>query len=852
MEELSNPKPYLTQAHRADLESSGLTPEQIANTGHFSADKATANDLVGVKLPGLIFQYCDLDGKPFLRTDGKPFYRLKPDWGSLKTEDSPKYLSPKGQGCRPYFSRLYPNWQKAAKSTKIDLWDAEGEKKGDCGCANGLAAIAFGGVDGWVDSCPRVGEANLEQSRVLPELSAIEWKNRKVYQCFDSDIVDKIPVQSALARRAYLLTELGAYPYLVLLPNEINGSKNGLDDFVVRHGIEALKVLGKEARRTVIGREEDKPSKQKKIFLKLEEPDSHYKALMAWAVLKKAWAFRPGIGWYEWQGTHWKLKTIEEFEQILTCFMDAQGWKNRGSGLLSSVVRELRSRLLVREEAWSPDNKLAFLNGTLQVDTEQFQPKHDPFDRITKLRPYNFVLLKNVSDWHKICPNWMRYLHEATGGDCQIQDLLQAWFKYAILPRPKDRKVEIEKSLDLFGRKGTGKGTSLETLIQLVGEENIGSASPDIFKDAKGLGQLIDKDLAIDTDCSGFLENVGAYNKVVSNEPVEVKKLYRNSYITRLGVVVVRAYNAFVPVPDGSEGLDRRLTVVPFQNTPRSVDVNLADKLREELSMIFAWAWQVPIAEMRRRILSAGKIEAVAKASIERFEANNAEYRFLSEFFPDGRDRVKAGDLYQSYQQWCKENGHQPKSQVKLRPAMETLGCKRSTGKSNGCYFYNIPKMAELDVAVHLGIVGRQFEDSYRDSLNVDPDRDRDSCRQFEPNNFKVDKTQEDDRPCVVEKELPTDPSTTVYNPAEPAPTTVLEESLPCSSTVSNPETIQAGSKVCKLHNSGWNGVVQAISSDGDSAEVLWYGDEYPSTILLRDLRLKSHGGTSQNNTDLS
>lgn len=843
MEKIFNPKPYLTESHKADLKSSGLNPEQIAVTGHFSADRATAKELVGVNLPGLIFRYCDLDGKPFLRTDGKPFYRLKPDWGSLTTEDSPKYLSPSGQGCRPYFSPLYPNWQLAAKSTKIDLWDGEGEKKGDCGCANGLATIAFSGVDGWVDSCPRVGEANLEQSRVLPELSAIEWKNRKVYQCFDSDIVDKIPVQLALARRAYELTRLGAYPYLVLLPNEIDGAKNGLDDFVVRHGIEALRVLGKKAQRTEFRVEEDKRSNKKTVFLKLDEPESHYKALMAWAVLKEAWAYRPGIGWYEWQKTHWKLKTVEEFEQILTCFMDAQGWKNRGSGLISSVVRELRSRLLVREEAWSPDNKLAFFNGTLQVDTEQFLPKHDPFDRITKLRPYKFVLLKNVSDWHKICPNWMRYLHEATRGDRQIQDLLQAWFKYAILPRPKDRKVEIEKSLDLFGSKGTGKGTSLETLIQLVGEENIGSASPDIFKSAKGLGQLIDKDLAIDTDCSGFLDNVGAYNKVVSNEPVEVKKLYKDSYVTRLGVVVVRAYNAFVPVPDGSEGLDRRLTVVPFQNTPLSVDVNLGEKLRVELSMIFAWVWQVPIAEMKRRILSAGKIEAVAKASIERFEANNAEYRFLSEFFPDGRDSVKAGDLYQSYQQWCKENGHQPKSQVKFRPAIETLGCKRSTGKIYGCYFYTIPKMAELDVAVHLGIVGRQFEDSYRDSLNVDPDRDRDSCRQFESNNLKVDKTQEDNPPCVVEKELPFQPSTTVSKSAESALATVLEQSSPSCSTVSKNETIQVGSKVCKLHNFGWNGVVQAIN--GDLAEVLWHGDKYSSTILLGDLRLKSNGGTS-------
>jgi len=836
MEEIRNPKPYLTDTHKVELQSSGLNPEQIAATGHFSADRATADNLVGVKLPGLIFRYCDLEGKPFLKTDGKPFYRLKPNWGSLKTEDSPKYLSPKDQGCRPYFSRLYPNWQQVAKSTKIDLWETEGEKKGDCGCANGLAAIAFSGVDGWVDSCPRVGEADLEDSRVLPELSVIDWRSRKVYQCFDSDIVDKISVQSALARRAYELAQLGAYPYLVLLPNEIDGAKNGLDNFVLKHGIEALEILAKKAQRTLFKIEEDKQNKKKKVFLKLDEPESHYKAVMAWAVLKENWAYRPGIGWYEWQGKHWKLKTIEEFEAILTQFMDAQNWKDCSSGLISSVVRELRSRLLVREEFWSPDNKLAFLNGTLQVDTEEFQPRHQPFDRITKVRPYNFPTSITAPDWQKICPNWLRYLNEATGSDRQLQDLLQAWLKYAVLPRPKDRKAEIEKSLDLFGLKGTGKGTLLEALIQLVGTENIGPASPDTFKSAVGLGQLVDKDLAIDTDCTGFLENVGAYNKVVSNEVVEVKKLYKDSYVTRLGVAVVRAYNAFIPVPDGSEGLDRRLTVVPFQNAPKSVDIALADKLRAELSGIFAWAWQVPIAEMKKRILSAGKIEAVAKVSIERFEANNSEYRFLSEVFPDGRDSVKAGDLYQSYQQWCKENGNQPKSQVKFKPAIETLGCKRSTGKINGCYFYTIPQMANFDVVAHLGIIGRQLGDSCRDSSNLDPERDRDSCRQFKPINSEVGKSQENDRSCMMEKELPAQSSTTVPKPVIQTNTTVSKQPSSSPSSVSLPETIQVGSKVHKRHNFGWTGIVQAIK--GDLAEVLWHLDKYPSTIPLKDLRL--------------
>jgi putative DNA primase/helicase len=294
---ISSQSRSLYKAHLKDLKASGLTDENIAGIQHFSADVETARTIVGHELSGLIFSYFDPCGIPYHCVDGTPFYRIKPDWGDRKTEDSPKYLSPKDQGCRPYFSCLYSDWPKAIKSTKIDLWETEGEKKGDCGCANGLAAIAFAGVDAWVDSCDRITGDRLPESRVLPELDAIEWKHRKVYQCFDSDIIEKIPVQTALAKRAYYLRQLGAYPYLVLLPNEINGAKNGLDDFVFRHGIEALRILGKEAKPTPLELPKTKQGKDAGAVLKLEEPNEQYKSLMAWAVLKEDWAYRAGIGW---------------------------------------------------------------------------------------------------------------------------------------------------------------------------------------------------------------------------------------------------------------------------------------------------------------------------------------------------------------------------------------------------------------------------------------------------------------------------------------------------------------------------------------------------------------------------
>ncbi|BBC24591.1 phage/plasmid primase, P4 family [Pseudanabaena sp. ABRG5-3] len=780
----------LTPKHEADLTSSGLTPRQMDIAGHFSADQDTARELAGYIVSGLILNYCDPSGKPYLKKDGQRFYRIKPDWGDRKTDDSPKYLSPKGEGCRPYFSRLYPDWEKATKSTKIDLWETEGEKKGDCGCANGLAVIDFGGVDGWVDSCDRNGDKKLQTSRQLPELDVVDYRNRKVYQCFDSDIIEKSLVQVALAKRAYTLTQQGASPYLVLLPNEIDGSKNGLDDFVVRHGIDALKLLAKEACLTPykVKKQQDSEAGEKTTHsLTLSEPEPHVQAVMAFTVLKDAWAYRPLIGWYEWQGTHWKLSTLEEFEEALMRFMDAQNWKKRNSGIITSVVRQLKSRLMVKDNLWSPFGKISFINGTFDAVSDTFKPSHNPVDRITQLRPYKFDLKAQ-------CPNWLNFIYEAMKRDSDRVNLIQAIFRYAVLPRRKDRKAEIEKSFDFFGQKGTGKGTTLDVLTRLVGADNIGSASMETFKNAVGLGQLLDKDLAVDYDASGFLGNIGAYNKVVSNEPVEVKKLYKDTCTVRLGVSVVRAYNAFISVPDGSEGLDRRLTVIPFNHQPESVDTNLSQKLERELSGIFAWCYSISHEEMKRRIMMAGEISAIAAMSIERFEANNPEFRFLIEVFPDGKESIKANDLYLSYREWCNYNQHHPKSNVKFASIVQMFGCKRSN-KTGGCFYYTIPRMSTFDIPSHLGIVKRQLGDSSRDSSNPDIETNRDSWGQFEHENQKeIEQGQIDSQLKYVEG-IPPQPSTSIPN--HYLARDIAISSIPLSvSTLPKTEKFQIGDRV--------------------------------------------------------
>jgi P4 family phage/plasmid primase-like protien len=385
-------------------------------------------------------------------------------------------------------------------------------------------------------------------------------------------------------------------------------------------------------------------------------------------------------------------------------------------------------RCYTAEDRWDSPHYLSFENGVLDTRDNQFHP-HNPDFFCTTTLPYDY-------DPSAGCPTWLNYLHQATGGDTKLQVLLQAWCKWAIVPKDRARKSPVEKSLDLVGRKGSGKGTFLDILIALVGENNIGSAAPETFASPEGLGQLIDKRLAIDTDVSGYMQGVGNFNKVVSNEPVGIKKLFKDKSMQRLGVVVVRSYNDFISVPSsGTEGLDRRLCIVPFKCPPAVPDHDLDIKLRAELPGIFAWAWGLSLAQAQAVIRWSGAIEAVQEVSIERFLNDHPEVKYLIDDYPVGKEAVQAYDLYEGYVSWAKRNGHKACSNTKFGTLLNELGLVHFKG-NGGVIFYHVPDMRnEFDLAAYLRISPKSTGDfpsellqksnfsSVQQALNPEPER---------------------------------------------------------------------------------------------------------------------------------
>src|SRR6185437_12800140 len=118
------------------------------------------------------------------------------------------------------------DWNIIAADSGVKVGVSEGESKSFVLTCAGRPTIGIGGV--WLAESLRNGQF------LLPGLAAFNWNGRIVEIIFDSDARVKAGVQAAQAALMRELSNRGARPSSVLLPEDSKGA----DDFLKLHTIE--------------------------------------------------------------------------------------------------------------------------------------------------------------------------------------------------------------------------------------------------------------------------------------------------------------------------------------------------------------------------------------------------------------------------------------------------------------------------------------------------------------------------------------------------------------------------------------------------------------------------------------
>jgi len=234
--------------HQALITRSAISPEVAAARGYWSARSRAELRRLGFadyqcRVPALVIPVWNVLGEI-------AFYQSRPELPRVVRGKPVKYETPAGVGLVLDASPLV---RAKLADPNVPLWITEGVRKGDSGVSAGLCCIALpGGVFGFRGTNEFGGKAALADWEYIP------LNDREVFICFDSDVMLKPQVHSALGRLAGLLERRRAKVHFVYLPPGAAGAKRGLDDYLAEgHTAADLLALASDELRPIEGKGED-------------------------------------------------------------------------------------------------------------------------------------------------------------------------------------------------------------------------------------------------------------------------------------------------------------------------------------------------------------------------------------------------------------------------------------------------------------------------------------------------------------------------------------------------------------------------------------------------------------------
>jgi hypothetical protein len=219
------------------LEASAISPEVAQQRNYQSVD--TKARLASIDIPkthqltpGLLLPVYG----PECRNGEASTWQYRPDHPRHDSKGRPvKYVT----AMRGMVADVPPAVRPRIGDPSSPLWITEGIRKVDSAITAGIDCIGVLGVWNWRGGNSKGG------TTALGAWEHIALNGRDVYLCFDSDVMVKDSVRSALARFTGFLEYRKAVVRLVMLP-DLSDGKTGLDDFLAAGG--DIDALGDEGR----------------------------------------------------------------------------------------------------------------------------------------------------------------------------------------------------------------------------------------------------------------------------------------------------------------------------------------------------------------------------------------------------------------------------------------------------------------------------------------------------------------------------------------------------------------------------------------------------------------------------
>ena len=330
---------------------------------------------------------------------------------------------------------------------------------------------------------------------------------------------------------------------------------------------------------------------------------------------------------------------IKNIERTLLRYIN-----NSKSAERSEVIKYLE--ILGENKVQASPKTIAVKNGLLDVSTKHLTV-FDSKVIIKNKIPVNYNPVAYNEDMDKT-------LNKICCNDKELRMLIEEMIGYCLF-----RRNELGKCFILTGKGSNGKSTLLDIIKKLIGEVNISSVPLEELKDRFKTFQLEGKLANIGDDISNkYIDDNSTFKKLVTGETVNVERKGKDPYDFNNYSKLIFSCNDMPRINDLSDGLKRRIILIPFNAKFSKDDPDFDPFIIDKLLAPEALEYLLNIAlDGLDRILynRAFTIPKTVTDSWNEYEkSNNPMIGFMEEAKIENE---LTQDVYLQYQTYCSSNG---------------------------------------------------------------------------------------------------------------------------------------------------------------------------------------------------
>lgn len=179
--------------------------------------------------------------------------------------------------------------------------------------------------------------------------------------------------------------------------------------------------------------------------------------------------------------------------------------------------------------------------------------------------------------------------------------------------------------------------------------------------DGFSLAEAVDASLLYCDELPTFGLHEETLKALITGEPLRINRKHRSAITASVTARIIAMGNVLPSIKDSSDGVWRRIEVVPFERhvTPEKIDPFLADRIiAEDLSGVLNWALEGLSRVMKRGFKLEPCIPAIMEAALLQNRAeSDSVYAWLLEepVAISDKSTTPKSIVYNEYQQWCKQ-----------------------------------------------------------------------------------------------------------------------------------------------------------------------------------------------------